>query len=104
MKNFTVVQKRERALISLEKNAVFFTISGIIIAAGLISMGVHSATEGKALNYGLDFMGGTSTTADFGKDMTIEDIENDIVPYVEKVPGIPMCRSTKVEGTTTGYN
>lgn len=47
-------------------------------------MGVHSATEGKALNYGLDFMGGTSTTADFGKDMTIEDIENDIIPYVEK--------------------
>ena len=82
------------------KKAVFFTISGIIIAAGLISMGVHSATEGKALNYGLDFMGGTSTTADFGKDMTIEDIENDIVPYVEKVTGDSDVQATKVEGTT----
>ena len=63
-------------------------------------MGVHSATEGKALNYGLDFMGGTSTTADFGKDMTIEDIENDIVPYVEKVTGDSDVQATKVEGTT----
>ena len=63
-------------------------------------MGVHSATEGKALNYGLDFMGGTSTTADFGKDMTIEDIENDIIPYVEKVTGDSDVQATKVEGTT----
>ena len=92
--------KERKGIDFIGKKAVFFTISGIIIAAGLISMGVHSATEGKALNYGLDFMGGTSTTADFGKDMTIEDIENDIVPYVEKVTGDSDVQATKVEGTT----
>lgn len=67
-------------------------------------MGVHSATEGKALNYGLDFMGGTSTTADFGKDMTIEDIENDIIPYVEKVTGGFRCAGNKSRRNNTGYN
>lgn len=92
--------KERKSIDFIGKKAVFFTISGIIIAAGLISMGVHSATEGKALNYGLDFMGGTSTTADFGKDMTIEDIENDIVSYVEKVTGDSDVQATKVEGTT----
>ena len=92
--------KERKSIDFIGKKAVFFTISGIIIAAGLISMGVHSATEHKALNYGLDFMGGTSTTADFGKDMTIEDIENDIVPYVEKVTGDSDVQATKVEGTT----
>lgn len=92
--------KERKSIDFIGKKAVFFTISSIIIAAGLISMGVHSATEGKALNYGLDFMGGTSTTADFGKDMTIEDIENDIVPYVEKVTGDSDVQATKVEGTT----
>ena len=92
--------KERKSIDFIGKKAVFFTISGIIIAAGLISMGVHSATEGKALNYGLDFMGGTSTTADFGKDMIIEDIENDIVPYVEKVTGDSDVQATKVEGTT----
>ena len=90
--------KERKSIDFIGKKAVFFTISGIIIAAGLISMGVHSATEGKALNYGLDFMGGTSTTADFGKDMSIEDIENDIVPYVEKVTGDSDGQATKVEG------
>ena len=92
--------KERKSIDFIGKKAVFFTISCIIIAAGLISMGVHSATEGKALNYGLDFMGGTSTTADFGKDMTIEDIENDIIPYVEKVTGDSDVQATKVEGTT----
>ena len=92
--------KERKSIDFIGKKAVFFTISGIIIAAGLISMGVHSATEGKALNYGLDFMGGTSTTADFGKDMTIEDIENDIIPYVEKVTEDSDVQATKVEGTT----
>ena len=92
--------KERKSIDFIGKKAVFFTISGIIIAAGLIGMGVHSATEGKALNYGLDFMGGTSTTADFGKDMSIEDIENDIVPYVEKVTGDSDVQATKVEGTT----
>ena len=92
--------KERKSIDFIGKKAVFFTISGIIIAAGLISMGVHSATEGKALNYGLDFMGGTSTTADFGKDMIIEDIENDIIPYVEKVTGDSDVQATKVEGTT----
>ena len=92
--------KERKSIDFIGKKAVFFTISGIIIAAGLISMGVHSATEGKALNYGLDFMGGTSTTADFGKDMSIEDIENDIVPYVEEVTGDSDVQATKVEGTT----
>ena len=92
--------KERKSIDFIGKKAVFFTISGIIIAAGLISMGVHSATEGKALNYGTEFMGVTYTTADFGKDMTIEDIENDIIPYVEKVTGDSDVQATKVEGTT----
>ena len=97
--------KERKSIDFIGKKAVFFTISGIIIAAGLISMGVHSATEGKAsgqnsLNYGLDFMGGTSTTADFGKEYTIEDIENDIIPVVKEVTGDSNIQANKVEGTT----
>ena len=92
--------KQRKNINFIGKRAIFFAASGIVIAAGLISMGVHSVTEGKALNYGLDFMGGTSTTADFGKDMTIEEIESDIIPYVEKVTGDSDVQATRVEGTT----
>ena len=63
-------------------------------------MGIHKASEGRTLNFGLDFMGGTSTTADFGKDMTIEEIESDVIPYIEKITGDADVQATKVEGTT----
>ena len=44
------------------------------------------ATSGNALNYSLEFVGGTSTTADFGKDYTAAEVEKDIVPSVSKLP------------------
>ena len=84
----------------LGKKAVFFAISGIVIAAGLIVMGVQGAKGSGALNYGLDFVGGTSTTADFGKDYTIEEIESQIVPQVEEITGDTDVMANKVEGTT----
>ena len=52
------------------------------------------------MNYGLDFVGGTSTTADYGKDYTIEEIENTIVPVVADVIGDKDIMANKVEGTT----
>ncbi len=92
---------KERKVINfIGKKAVFFTISIVIIAAGFIGMGVHKAKDGNALNYGLDFVGGTSTTADFGKDYTIEEIENEIVPSVAELIGDKNIQTNKVEGTT----
>lgn len=92
--------KERKTINFLGKKAVFFGVSGIVIAAGLIGMAVHKGTEGTSLNYGLDFMGGTSTTADFGKDYAIEDIESEIVPLVSEVTGDNAIQANKVEGTT----
>lgn len=82
------------------KKAVFFGISLAVIAAGFIGMGVNAARGSHALNYGLDFMGGTSTTADFGKDYTISEIESGIVPLVSEITGDNDIQTNKVEGTT----
>ena len=92
--------KERRTLNFLGKRGVFFTVSLAMIAAGFIGMGVHAAKGSGALNYGLDFVGGTSTTADYGKDYTIEEIENTIVPVVADVIGDNDIMANKVEGTT----
>ena len=92
--------KERRTLNFLGKRGVFFTVSLAMIAAGFIGMGVHAAKGSGALNYGLDFVGGTSTTADYGKDYTIEEIENTIVPVVADVIGDKDIMANKVEGTT----
>ena len=92
--------KERRTLNFLGKRGVFFAVSLAMIAAGFIGMGVHAAKGSGALNYGLDFVGGTSTTADYGKDYTIEEIENTIVPVVADVIGDNDIMANKVEGTT----
>lgn len=92
--------KERKTINFLQKRYVFFGVSLAIIVAGFIGMGVHKASGQNALNFGLDFMGGTSTTADFGKEYTIEDIEKDIIPAVKDVTGDSNIQANKVEGTT----
>jgi len=75
--------KERRVVDFVGKKAVFVCIAVLVIAAGFVSMGVHSGQNKGILNYSLDFMGGTSTTADFGKDYTREQIEKEIVPVVQ---------------------
>ena len=82
------------------KKAIFFGISLALIAVGCISMGINKMNSDGAFNYGLDFVGGTSTTADFGKEYTIEEIEAEIVPMVAEVIGSNNIQANKVETTT----
>lgn len=82
----------------VERRMILFGISIVIIAAGFISMGVHGS-NGNALNYSLDFIGGTSTTVPFEKDYTIEEIDSELVPLVEEVTGDSDVQTTKVQGT-----
>lgn len=84
----------------LKHKAVYFAISLAVIIAGFVGMGVHSAQGSKALNYSLEFAGGTSTKADFGKDYTVEQVESDIVPEVAAVIGDNAIQATTVNGST----
>ena len=79
------IAKKHRNLNFVGKKAVFFTISLTITAIGCITMGVNTYKGNKALNYSLEFMGGTSTTANFNKSYTIGEIEKEMVPYVTEI-------------------
>ena len=84
----------------LKHKAVYFIISIVVIVAGFVGMGVYSAQGSRALNYSLEFAGGTSTKADFGKDYTVEQVESDIVPEVAAVIGDNAIQATTVNGST----
>ena len=88
--------KKEREPIDfLSKKKVFFTISIALIAAGLIMIGVNAG----AFAYSLEFQGGTSTNVTFDKDYSIDEIDKEIVPIVEKVTGDNNVQTQKVAGT-----
>lgn len=90
--------KAYKSLPFIKKKAVFFAISIVIIGAGFVAMGIHGS-NGKALNYSLDFVGGTSTTMPFEESYTIEQIDAEMVPMVEKVTGDSDVQTTQVQGS-----
>lgn len=97
-KKFYGVQKERKVIDFLSKRRIFFGVSLAVILIGFIVMGVNGS-KGDALNYSLDFKGGTSTTVTFDKDYTIEEIDSEIVPVVEEVTGDKNVQTQKVKGT-----
>lgn len=94
-------EKKERKPINfIGKRILFFIISIVIIVAGFAGMGAHQASDGKPLNYSLEFVGGTSTTVTFDKDYTLEEIDGLIVPIVEDITGDGNVQTQKVQDST----
>ena len=92
--------KKEREPIDfLSKKKVFFTISLVLIAAGVITIGINAGRGKGAFAYSLEFQGGTSTNVTFDKDYSIDEIDKEIVPVVEKVTGDNNVQTQKVAGT-----
>ena len=92
--------KKEREPINfLAKKKIFFTISILLIAAGLVTIGINAGRGKGAFAYSLEFQGGTSTNVTFDKDYSIDEIDKEIVPVVEKVTGDKNVQTQKVSGT-----
>ena len=81
------IGKERRALQVLKHKKLFFGISAGLILAGFVVMGVHQVNSGDALNLSLEFKGGTATTVTFAESRTLEQINSEIVPYVEEITG-----------------
>ncbi len=82
------------------RKKLFFTIS-VILAIGVpvIGMAVGKATTGNTLNFSLEFVGGTSTTVSFNEDMSMERLESEVEPLVEKITGDADVTCVKVMGS-----
>ena len=91
--------KERKAIDFLGKKKVFFVISIILILCGPVAMFANSHAGNKALNYSLEFSGGTSTTVTFNEDMDIKTIDSEVTPVVEEVTGDKNVQPTKVVGT-----
>lgn len=92
--------KKEHAPIDfLGKRKLFFAISIIMILVGPVYMAIQSAAGNGALNYSLEFMGGTSTSVTFNEDLTIEDIDNEVKPVFQEVTGDANIQAQKVTGS-----
>lgn len=81
------VGKEHKTLDVLSKKGIFFGISLALIVAGFVVMGVSKVKTGDALNYSLEFKGGTQTTVMFNEKIDMETANEKIVPYIESITG-----------------
>ena len=83
----------------LAKRKLFIIISSAIIVVGIIVMIANSARGAHALNFSLEFLGGTSTNVTFNEDMALADIDAKVVPSIEKITGDANVQVQKVSGS-----
>ena len=93
------VCKEKKTINFLSRKNVFFGLSAAVIIAGFVVMGINQSQMGMPLNYSLDFVGGTSTTMTLPEDMSIEEIDAQIVPMIEDITGDGNVQTTKVAGS-----
>ena len=67
---FYGIQKARKTLPFAKNFKKFVAVSAVIILAGFAAMGVFAAKGKEALNYGLDFKGGTSMSVTFPEELT----------------------------------
>ncbi|MBR6477529.1 MAG: protein translocase subunit SecD [Lachnospiraceae bacterium] len=82
------IGKERKSINFLGKKGIFFGLSIAVIVAGFVVMGVYaSKADTDALNYSLEFKGGTATTVTFNEKMSVEDADAKIVPVITEVTG-----------------
>lgn len=92
--------QRERKTINFVKpKNLFFGISAAVIILGLCFTFVNRSAIGGALNYSIEFAGGTSTNVTFNEDYSLADFESTILPVVTEVTGDATPQIQKIEGS-----
>lgn len=93
------IGKEKKTINFLGKRKFFFGLSAAVIVIGFVVMGVNQSQINMPLNYSLDFVGGTSTTMTLNEDMSLEEIDAQIVPMIEDITGDGNVQTTKVAGS-----
>ncbi len=91
-------QKQRKVIDFVSKKVVFFIIAIAAILSGFVAMGIHAGQGDNALNFSLEFMGGTSTNITFDEDKTVDQIEKDIIPVVQKAINDTAVQAQAVTG------
>ena len=92
--------KKRKPIDFLGKRRVFFIISIIMCLSGFVGMGINHARGIGAMNYSLDFVGGTATTVTFDKEYTLDEIDSEMIPDLEEITGDPNIQVQTVQDST----
>ncbi|MFM2156485.1 MAG: hypothetical protein RL516_1234 [Bacteroidota bacterium] len=81
----------------IEKRKIYYTVSGLVIAAGIVSI----ATKG--FNFGVDFDGGRTYVVQFDKSLTTEEIRTSLTKNFGEAPDVKTFGTDNRYKITTDY-
>ncbi len=93
------VKESRKPIDFLGKRKVFFIVSILLCVSGFVGMGINQARGAGAMNYSLDFAGGTATTVTFDKEYTLDEIDSQMIPELEDITGDMNIQVQTVKGT-----
>ena len=96
---FYGIKKESKPLPFLRVRKFCFAASALVIAAGFVFMGMNAASGKGALNYSMEFQGGTSTNVTFNEDLSLEQISTEVVPVIEEITKEAGTQTQKVAGS-----
>ena len=91
---------KERASVNfVSKRKIFISISALVIATGVAFAAINGVKGNGSFNLDLEFSGGTSTTVNFDKEYTLDEVEKEIIPEIKKATGLSTVQQQAVKGT-----
>lgn len=96
---FYGLQKEAKKFRFVKNTYKYFAISGAMFVICIAALIINKATIGTVLNYGLDFVGGTSTQITFDDTITVDQsLKSDIESIFKSSTGATEVELSDVEG------
>jgi SecD/SecF fusion protein len=96
---FYGVAKERKVIDFVSKKAIFFIASTVLLIVGVAFAFINYNKIGAPFNLSLEYLGGTSTKVVFNEDLSLADIDANVVPLIEDITGDANVQSQKVAGT-----
>ena len=94
------IKKDTKIIDFIKFRKVAYLVSAVVIVAGFAMLGMNKKNTGYIFNYDLDFKGGSSTTITFDKDLSMEEVDQQVIPlFREATGGDASAQAAKVAGT-----
>ena len=84
------------------RRKLWYVISLAVICIGFITMIARGAGAGTALNYSLDFVGGSTTNVTFNEVMSLDELNDKVVPLFREATGDAQVQVQPVKDSTGG--
>ena len=94
------IKKETKVINFIGFRRIAYSISSLVIIVGFIFLAMNKKNTGDIFNYDLDFKGGSSTTITFDKDMSMKEIDSEVIPlFTAATGGNASTQAAKVAGT-----